>query len=230
MKQKFLLLTIVVIVIGLGKVKAQFIDLSTGKTVTLVKHNGNGMMYNTQTQRPVHIYVNTATNDTFYGRTGEIINGKVMRNSTGRYTYEGDGEYVYKEGEYRMKSEVDSAGYKKVFQRDGDVKVKYGNYKRKAEIDGDVKVKDGDAKTKLEEDGTRKVKDGAFRSKKDKAGNVRVKDDSSKVKINTDGSIKVKDKREDYKGKADGNGKVKEKEGNTKSKVKGDKTKVKTGE
>lgn len=228
MKQKFLLLTIVLIAIGESNANAQFVDLSTGKRVTIVKHNGNGMMYNTETQRPVYMYVNPATNDTFYGRTGENINGKVMRNPGGKYTYQGDAGYVFKDSEFRLKSEADSAGYKKVFQRDGDVKVKYGNYKRKNEIDGDVKVKNGDTKIKLEADGTRKMKDGEFRSKKDKAGNLRVKDDSSKVKINADGSVKIKDKREDYKGKIDENGKMKEKEGNVKTKVKDDKTKVKT--
>jgi hypothetical protein len=228
MKQKILLLTMMVTAIAVGKVKAQFVDISTGKTVNLVKHNANGMMFNPETQRPVHIYINPSTNDTFYGRTGEIINGKVVRSANGQLNYAGDNEYVFKEGEYRLRSEADSAGYKKVFQGDGDVKVKYGNFKRKNEIDGDVKVKDGDAKAKAEADGSRKVKNGAFRSKKDKAGNVRVKDDSSKVKINTDGSVKVKDKRADYKGKIDENGKMKEKEANVKSKVKDDKIKVKT--
>lgn len=227
MKQKLLFLTIVLVVVT-ANVRAQFVDLSTGKTVTLVKHNGNGMMFNTETQRPVHIYVNPSTNDTFYGRTGELINGKVMRNSAGAFSYEGDEGYVFRDGEFRLKSEADSAGYKKVFQRDGDVKVKYDDYKRKNEIDGDVKVKKGDAKVKVETDGTRKMKDGAYRSKRDKEGNVRIKDDSSKVKFNTDGSVKIKDKREDYKGKVDEDGTIKEKERDVKTKIKDGKRKVKT--
>ena len=226
MKQKILAVAILATSIAANEASAQFVDLSTGKTISVVKHSGNGMMLNPETQRPVNIYVNPTTNDTFYGRTCEVINGKVARQSTG-YSYTGDRDYVYKEGEFRLRSEADSAGYKKVFKRDGDVFVKHGDYKRKEEIDGDVKEKKGDAKAKLEEDGSQKIKDGAFRAKKDKAGNVRVKDDSAKVKLNTDGSVKIKNKREDYKAKIDDDGKIKEKDGAVKAKVKGDKVKVK---
>lgn len=226
MKRNLSLFSIAVMAFFATKLNAQYVDLSTGKTVTLVKHNGNGMMYSTETQRPVNIYINPSTSDTFYGRTGEVINGKVVRKANG-YSYAGDNAYIYKDGEFQVKTEADSAGYKKVFQKDGDVKVKYNNYKRKEEVDGDVKVKEGGAKTKIEQDGTTKVKDGDFKSKQDKAGNVRIKDDSAKVKINTDGSVKVKDKADDYKGKIKTDGKLKEKEAGTKTKMKVDTTKVK---
>jgi PKD repeat protein len=61
MKHMFKVVMVAAISFAASKINAQFVDLSTGKTVTLVKHNGNGMMLNPETQRPVHIYVNTAT-------------------------------------------------------------------------------------------------------------------------------------------------------------------------
>ena len=227
MKKYLGLLLIVAATLTISKTNAQLVDLSTGKTVTLVKHAGNGMMLNTETQRPVHIYIDAATNDTIYGRTGEVINGKVIRKANGGFGYD-DGDYLFDQGEYRLKRESDSAGYKKKIQSDGDVKVKYDNYKRKVEKDGDVKVKEPDSKTKVEEDGTMKVKEGDFRGKIDEEGNLRMKDDNSKVKVKTDGNIKVKDKSKDYKGKIDENGKRKEKVGDIKRKIKDDKIKVKT--
>jgi len=199
----------------------QYIDLSTGKTVTLVKHNGTGMMYNTQTQRPVYIYVDPATSDTFYGRTREIINGKVVTKN-GKYFYTGDDAYIYADGDFRLKTESDSLGYKRKGQADGDVKVKYGDYKRKMEGDGDVKVKKDSSKMKMNRDGTFKVKDSTYRKKIDDKGNYREKDDSTKLKIKTDGSLKVKDKRNDYKGKMDTDGDIKEKAGDEKMKGKKD--------
>jgi hypothetical protein len=207
----------------------QFVDLTTGKKAVLVKHQGNGMMYNTETQRPVNIYVDPSTNDTFYGRTGANINGQVTR-ANGRYSYNGD-TYVYKSGEFTPRTEADNEGYRKVFQGDGDVKVKYGDYKRKEKIDGDVKVKDGEAKMKSEPDGSLKVKDSGYKKKIDDAGNILEKDDSTKIKLNADGSVKVKDKTVDYKGKIDENGDVKEKDGKTKRKLKReDKLKIKNEE
>lgn len=208
--------------------QAQYVDLSTGKTITIVKHHGNGMMYNTQSRQPVHLYVNVATSDTFYGRTGMNINGQVLRNSNGTLYYAGDGDYMYSNGEYRLKTEADTPGYKRKVKSDGEMKVKYGDYKRKTEPNnGDVKVKEANAKVKLEADGVVKMKDSTYRGKLDSEGNFREKDDSSKTKINADGTIKVKDKREDYKGKVNEEGEVKEKEKNTKRKSKKDKEKIK---
>jgi hypothetical protein len=208
-----------------GTLQAQYIDLSTGKTVTLVKHNGTGMMYNTQTQRPVYIYIDPATNDTFYGRTREKINGKVILQN-GKYFYTGDEMYIY-DGDYRLKTEADSIGYKRKAGNDGDIKVKYGDYKRKIEGDGDIKVKEDETKIKMNTDGTLKVKDSTYSKKIDDKGNFREKDDSAKVKLKTDGSMKVKDKRDNFKGKIDENGDVKVKDDNQKRKTKRDKQKTK---
>jgi hypothetical protein len=184
---------------------AQYIDLSTGKSVVLVKHQANGYMYNAETQRPVYIYINPSTNDTFYGRTGANINGK-LTTYNGRYTYNGDENYVYRNGDFQLKTEAD-------FYREN-------GYKRKFQNDGDIKTKGSDTKIKEEPDGTLKVKQGAdYRKKIDDQGNYKEKDSTFKVKAKVDGSVKVKDKGEDYKGKVDEKGDAKEKEKGTKRKL-----------
>lgn len=204
---------------------AQYVDLTTGKSITIIKNQANGMMYNPETQRVVYLYINPSTKDTFYGRTGENINGKVMRMTTGRYVYNGDEGYVFDQGEFRPRRESD--GYRKIFQGDGDVKLKGGDFKKKTEIDGDVKVKEGDAKAKAKADGDLKVKDGDLRGKIDNHGNAVIKDSTTKVRLNSDGTMKAKDSEEDYKGKVKASGKVKEKEGDTKRKLKNNTEKIK---
>ena len=229
MKKKSLwLIALAISIAAATNVQAQFVDLNTGKTVTLVKHQGNGMMFNTENSRPVNIYVNRATNDTFYGRTGVNINGKVSHSSTLGYHYQGDGDYIYRDGEFRLRTESDIPGYKRKTRSDGEQKVKYDDYKRKTEPNGgDVKVKEGDAKLKLEADGVVKMKDSTYKAKIDRQGNLLEKDDSTKLKVNADGTIKIKDKREDYKGKVDEDGDIKEKRKGEKRKLKRGKVKVK---
>jgi hypothetical protein len=211
---------------------AQYIDLSTGRKVTLVKHYGNGFMYNTETQRPVYIYINPTTSDTFYGRTGENINGKVTRTREGRYSFNDDA-YVYRDGEYVSRADAgDDKGpdYKKKVKSDGTFKEKDVDYKRKIESDGDLKIKEDGAKMKAKNDGELKVKDGDYRRKIDEQGNEKQKDATGKTKENVDGSLKVKDKDEQYKGKVDTDGDVKQKDQNGKRKAKKDKLKVKDEE
>jgi hypothetical protein len=208
------------------KISAQYIDLSTGRSISLIKHSGNGVMYNTENSRPVYLYINTATNDTFYGRTGEKVNGKLMRTKEGRYTYDND-IYVYKNGDYHFRTEADNYN-KKIFDRDGDVILKGDDRKKKTEIDGDVKRKNGEAKTKIEGDGVLKDKDGAYKMKVDGDGNLLEKDSTYKAKLNADGSVKLKDKNADYKGKVDENGDIKEKEREEKRKMKDEKAKIKS--
>jgi hypothetical protein len=209
--------------------KGQYIDLTTGKKITLVKHNGNGFMYNVETQRPVYIYINTATSDTLYGRTGEVINGKVGRTRSGAYSYNDD-NYVYKNGEYLTRAEAgDDHGpeYKSKVKADGTIKEKDVDYKRKIEPDGDLKIKEQNAKLKANNNGELKVKDGDYRKKITEQGYEKEKDSTGKAKEFSDGSVKVKDKDADYKGKIQSDGTVKEKDNNTKRKGKQDKLKVK---
>ena len=127
--------------------KDQYVDLETGKTITVVKDSTTGYMVNAETKEPVGIYVNTSTHDTIYGRTGKVINNLVIKHPDGRFTYEADGEIKVTDGDSKMKVEAD-----------GDYKIKEGDYKKKVEEDGDIKIKDGDTKIKIEADGDKKVK------------------------------------------------------------------------
>jgi hypothetical protein len=228
MKKTILLVCIIAGLAFTTNLKAQYIDLSTGKTITVIRHSGNGMMFNTQTSRPVYLYINPTTRDTFYGRTGEIVNGKIMRNQIGNYVYDAD-TYVYKNGDYQLRTAANNYD-RKVFKRDGDVVYKSENAKMKKEIDGDLKEKNGEAKTKIETDGVIKNKDGDYKLKVDADGNLLEKDSTFKVKVNTDGSIKLKDKDADYKGKVGTDGDMKEKTPAEKRKMKRDKAKTKKNE
>jgi hypothetical protein len=104
-------------------------------------------MVNAETKAPLGIYVNTATNDTIYGKTGKVINNFIDRHPDGKYTYREDGSIKVTDGDSKLKVEAD-----------GDTKVKDDDYKKKVEADGDIKIKDGDTKIKIEKDGDKKVK------------------------------------------------------------------------
>ena len=110
--------------------KDHYVDLETGKTISVEKDATTGYMVDAETKKPLDIYVNTETHDTIYGRTGKVINNHVIRMPNGKFTYEEDGDY----------------------------KVKDDDYKKKVDEDGDVKIKEGDTKIKTEEDGETKVK------------------------------------------------------------------------
>lgn len=113
---------------------SRYVDLNTGKAVDLEKDEETGLMVNAETKEPVHIYVDTRTNDTINGRNGEVVNGHLVRN--------GDS--------WDVKIKTDD---------DGDWKMKDGDYKKKVEADGDVKIKNGDTKIKIDgETGEQKVK------------------------------------------------------------------------
>lgn len=120
-----------------------YVDLETGKHITVVKDSTKGIMVNKETNEPVGIYVDTKTKDTIYGKTGAVINNHVIHSEDGKYTY----------------ADADNNSVKVKTEADGDYKVKEGDYKKKVEKDGDVKIKDGDTKVKVDaEDGEKKVK------------------------------------------------------------------------
>ena len=127
--------------------KDNYVDLETGKTITVEKDPATGYMVNAETKEPIDIYVNTATHDTIYGKTGKVINNFVIKHPDGKFTYRADDEIKVTDGDSKMKVEAD-----------GDYKVKEGDYKKKVEEDGDIKIKDGDSKIKIDEDGDKKVK------------------------------------------------------------------------
>ena len=134
MKTKYVvILGLIISFIGCDN-KDAVVDLETGKTITVVKDSTTGYMINAETKQPVGIYVNNATHDTIYGRTGKVINNLVMKTPDGKYTYQDDSEIKVTD---KMPDE---------------------DYKKKVEKDGDVKIKDGDTKIKIEADGSKKVK------------------------------------------------------------------------
>src|SRR5262245_41537200 len=93
---------------------ARYIDLSTGREVELVKDDKNGLMVDKATRQPVYIYVDTRNNDTIYGSTGEVINGRLVMNE-GKYYYENDADVKFKDGKYKN----DAADYKLKTEDDG---------------------------------------------------------------------------------------------------------------
>jgi hypothetical protein len=126
--KKLLIPGLAAIIVLVACNRGRYVDLTAGETVKLEKDESTGLMVNSETKKPVYIYVDTKTNDTIYGATGKVINGSVVKTEDGKYWYTDDEEY----------------------------KIKYGDYKKK--VDGDeIKIKDGDTKIKIE-DGERKVK------------------------------------------------------------------------
>ena len=103
----------------------RYYDLTAGEYIKLEKDEKTGKMVNSETQKPVYMYVDTKTNDTIYGATGEVINGHIVMTSDGKYKYDGDDEYKIKDGDYKEKVDGDEVKIK-----DGETKVK---------IDGDEK-------------------------------------------------------------------------------------------
>lgn len=225
MKNKFFTMAIAALLAVSPQLHAQYVDLTTGEQVNLTKHQANGMVYNTTTQRPLYLYINTQTGDTLYGRTGEVVNGRIWRDDNGKFRVD-DGSFIFDNGEYRLLREADSLGYKRKTRADGGQKVKYGDYKRKTDEEKDLKIKEGEAKIKDYNDGREKVKAGSYRRKIDSEGNYREGDDSLKLKAKAE-KMKIKDRRDDFKGKVK-NEKIKEKEGDVKRKLKDGEMKEKT--
>jgi hypothetical protein len=130
---------VIVLAGGCAEPDEQYVDISTGKGVELVKDETSGLMVNKETGKPLDIYINTKTHDTVYGKTGKVINGHIIKMNDNLYVYDQDEKL--KIGD------------------EGDVKYKDGDYKVKVEADGDNKTKSGDTKIKSDADkDKRKVK------------------------------------------------------------------------
>ncbi|HRO43759.1 MAG TPA: hypothetical protein PL009_13055 [Flavipsychrobacter sp.] len=139
----------------------QAIDLETGEKITVIEDIASGKIVNEKTGEPVKLFVNRKTNDTVYGVTGEVVNGKLSMSDEGKYVYygkvKGDGYKmeVERDGDYTIKRGDD---YKEKYEN-GEYKVKHGDYKKEVERDGDVTIKKGDKKIKIDgETGEVKVK------------------------------------------------------------------------
>jgi hypothetical protein len=124
----------------------RYIDPNTGASLNLKEDKATGLLVDEKTGKPVSIYVDTKTDDTIYGRTGKVINGKIRRNETG------DGKYTYV---YIDADDNDN----KVKNEEGEYEIKDGEYKKEVEKDGDITIKDGDTKIKIDgKTGEKKVK------------------------------------------------------------------------
>lgn len=119
-----------------------YVDLNTGQNFQLQYDTVKQVTMNTTTGKPVEIYVNSATMDTFDTR-GINVNNALER---------GDAGWTISKDKMKMKS-----GDKKI-KTDGDkIKIKDGDTKTKIEGE-DIKIKTDDIKIK-QEDGEMKVKD-----------------------------------------------------------------------
>jgi hypothetical protein len=161
--------------------EGRFLNLTSGEEVELVRDD-EGRMVNKETQKPVLLYVDTKSRDTFYGLTGEKVNGRLQMMDKGVYVYNDgerkikiDGEeYKVKDGNSKEKWEGEEYKYKndevKIKGEGDEFKYKADGLKKKVDEDGDVKVKTDDKKIKIDsETGERKVKERSVFSKvKDK--------------------------------------------------------------
>ena len=132
----------------------QYVDLNTGNTVELKKDESTGQMVSMATGEPVDFYVDMNTRDTFYGKTGTVVNNAIIRNDDMKYELDGtktkwDGNELkieYADGS-KVKADEDEYKYKSA---DGDTKVKVD--------DDDKKIKTPDQKIKIEDGEVQKVK------------------------------------------------------------------------
>jgi hypothetical protein len=152
MKMKFVLLNLAVVLSVIScNTNERYLDLNTNNYLDLKKDSTSGYMVDSKTGEPVDIFVDTKTQDTIYGMTGEIVNGRVYKTEGGKWIVKQDGD------EYKAKSESENSAK---IKREGDeYKAKNGNYTVKTEGDGDVKIENGKTQTKIDgKTGERKVK------------------------------------------------------------------------
>jgi hypothetical protein len=129
----------------------RYLDLNTNEYVTIKKDSTNGLWINSKTGQPVDLYVDTKTQDTISGQTGEVVNGKVQKTDDGNWIVKADGD------EYKAKSESENSA--KVKMEGDEFKLKDKNYTVKRDGDGDVKIENGKTQVKIDgKTGERKVK------------------------------------------------------------------------
>lgn len=69
----------------------RYVDLNTGERINVIKDTTTGYWINAETKKPLVVYYDRKTKDTLYGKTGEIINNKVVVRD-GKYYYEPETE------------------------------------------------------------------------------------------------------------------------------------------
>lgn len=133
--------------------KTVYRDLNTGETLDIWYDAVGIRTLNKKTGAPVEFYINTATNDTVFGRGRFVVNGYVIKADDGKWKLD-DGKVKIDGDELKVK-----VGDQK-FKIDGDeIKIKGNGIKAKSE-DGELKVKSKEGKAKYEDDKTKvKLKD-----------------------------------------------------------------------
>jgi len=65
----------------------RYVDLNTGKRINVIKDAATGYRIKAETKEPLMVYYDSKTKDTLWGKTGEVINNKVVLKD-GKYYYE----------------------------------------------------------------------------------------------------------------------------------------------
>jgi hypothetical protein len=154
--------------------EGRYLNLTTGEEVSLEKDE-EGRMIDSETRKPVLLYVDAKKKDTFYGISGDKVNGRLYRLD--------NGAYVYSNGAQKIKIDGD------------EYKVETANAKEKWDADGsEYKYKDGDEKVKADGDGYKIKRDG-YTKKIDEDGDVKIETRDKKIKIDGEtGEKKVKER------------------------------------
>jgi lipopolysaccharide export system protein LptA len=122
-----------------------YTDLSTGRSVQVRRDEANGYMVDAATGQPIEFFVDMSTRDTFYGKTGTVVNNAILADHG---TYKLDESKVKWEGD-ELKIKYADGSKEKV---DGD-EYKYKDGDSKMKVDGDeAKYKDENVKVKVEGD------------------------------------------------------------------------------
>ncbi|WP_276132163.1 hypothetical protein [Polluticoccus soli] len=131
-------------------VDADFTNLETGEPVNISTDKETGYALDAKSGEPVEFYVNMNTMDTFYGRTGTVVNNAIFLNETGYYQldedkikWEDDSMTVVGTDANTRAAVKESEANKdsaKVKVDEDELKIKQGNQKIKVE-DGKSKVK-----------------------------------------------------------------------------------------
>ncbi|RYE23322.1 MAG: hypothetical protein EOP51_10950 [Sphingobacteriales bacterium] len=133
---------------------SQYIDLNTGQPIEMKKNEENGKMVAMATGEPVEFYVDMNTRDTFYGKTGTVVNNVMVKGEDMKYKLD-DAKVKWDGNELKILY----ADGSKVKADENEYKYKSGDGKTKVKIDGDEKkIKTEDKKIKIEDGEPTKVK------------------------------------------------------------------------
>jgi hypothetical protein len=140
-------------VVSTTVMEGPYTDLSTGQTVELRKDEKTGYVVYVATGEPIDFYIDMNTLDTFFGRSGTVVNNMILYTDENRYMLDDaevkwDGEELKILGADGSKEKLEGDEYKsksadgsKVKQDGDEYKVKTSDGTKVKEEDGKVKVK-----------------------------------------------------------------------------------------